>query len=239
MKPEIVTAEQSTSVLPINILDRAIASGADIANIEKLMDLQERWEKNKAKKAFNQALVEFQHRCPVIEKRKESHNYKYAPLGDIVTQIKDVLFDCGLSYRFEQNYEQGNITVTCIISHIDGHSESTTMTALADKSGSKNDIQAIGSAVTYLQRYTLLGALGITTADEDMDGRLPDEYREVDRERTQKLLNAAEESCKRGSAGFQTFWQSLSIKEQRTIGNTEKKRLYAEAQKYGNPAKNL
>lgn len=236
MKPEIVTVEQSTSILPINILDRAIASGADIANIEKLMDLQERWEKNQAKKAFNQALSEFQKRCPVIEKRKEGHNYKYAPLGDIVTQIKDLLFDCGLSFRFEQNHEKG-ITVTCIVSHTGGHSETNSMTALADKSGSKNDIQAIGSAVTYLQRYTLLGALGITTADEDMDGRLPDEYREVDRERTQKLLNAAEESCKRGAAALQTFWQSLSIKEQRSIGNAEKKRLYAEAQKYGNPAK--
>ena len=45
------------------------------------------------------------------------------------------------------------------------------MTAPADTSGSKNAIQARGSTVTYLQRYTLLGALGLVTGDEDTDGR--------------------------------------------------------------------
>ena len=52
------------------------------------------------------------------------------------------------------------------------------MEVQADKSGSKNVIQAVGSAVTYGQRYTLIGALGITTADEDIDGRLPDEFKQ-------------------------------------------------------------
>jgi uncharacterized protein (DUF3820 family) len=51
-----------------------------------------------------------------------------------------------------------------------GHSESTTLSAAKDGSGNKNDIQARGSAATYLQRYTLIGALGLTTANEDVDG---------------------------------------------------------------------
>ena len=40
-----------------------------------------------------------------------------------------------------------------------------------DTSGAKNDIQQKGSTQTYLQRYTLIGALGLTTADEDNDGK--------------------------------------------------------------------
>jgi hypothetical protein len=39
---------------------------------------------------------------------------------------------------------------------------------------SKNPIQARGSAIDYMKRYTLIGALGITTADTDIDGRLPE-----------------------------------------------------------------
>lgn len=39
-----------------------------------------------------------------------------------------------------------------------------------DPSGSKNAIQAIGSAVSYLRRYTLLGVLGMATSDGDSDG---------------------------------------------------------------------
>lgn len=44
------------------------------------------------------------------------------------------------------------------------------MRAPSDLSGNKNAIQAIGSTTTYLMRYTLIAAFGLTTADEDNDG---------------------------------------------------------------------
>ena len=46
---------------------------------------------------------------------------------------------------------------------------------MPDTSGKKNEIQSRGSTITYLQRYTLIGALGLTTADEDIDARIPQE----------------------------------------------------------------
>jgi hypothetical protein len=53
-----------------------------------------------------------------------------------------------------------------------GHSELTKMTAPSDTSGQKNSIQAIASTITYLQRYTLLAATGLTTKDmPDDDGK--------------------------------------------------------------------
>jgi len=39
-----------------------------------------------------------------------------------------------------------------------------------DQSGKKNNIQAIGSTTTYLQRYTLLAATGLATKEQDNDG---------------------------------------------------------------------
>jgi hypothetical protein len=48
------------------------------------------------------------------------------------------------------------------------------MSAAADTTGSKNPIQARGSAIEYLKRYTLIGSLGLSTADSDIDGRLPE-----------------------------------------------------------------
>lgn len=160
---------------PTDLIAMAVQSGADIDKLERLMDLQDRWEAGQAKKAFFRALSDFQAICPVIHKRKQvsfnTTNYSYAPLADIVEQIREPLNSVGLSYRFEQ--ELGDqIKVTCIISHIDGHSERTSLASAADGSGGKNSIQGIGSTVTYLQRYTLLGGLGITTADTDMDGRI-------------------------------------------------------------------
>jgi hypothetical protein len=44
------------------------------------------------------------------------------------------------------------------------------LTSGPDTSGSKNPIQALGSAVSYLQRYTLLSLAGLATEDQDDDG---------------------------------------------------------------------
>lgn len=164
---------------PATLLEMAVSQNADVDKLEKLMALQERYDAKQAKSAFLKAITEFQSIVPRITKTKEGHNYYYAPLADIIEQIKESLPKCGLSYRFEQNHED-SIEVTCIVSHVDGHSESTSMKAGADTSGSKNSVQAIGSTVQYLQRYTLIGALGLTTADEDIDARLP--YERISKE---------------------------------------------------------
>jgi hypothetical protein len=54
-----------------------------------------------------------------------------------------------------------------------GHSEENTLMAGKDDSGNKNGIQAIGSTVTYLQRYTLKAALGLAAGADD-DGAKSD-----------------------------------------------------------------
>jgi hypothetical protein len=56
--------------------------------------------------------------------------------------------------------------VTCILSK-GGYREENSLPGPADTSGSKNPIQAIGSAVTYLERYTLKAALGLSATDDD------------------------------------------------------------------------
>lgn len=168
-----------TSPTPLTLLEQALAKGVDLDQMQKLMDLQERWEKKEAKKAFLDALARFQTMVPVIKKtrkaninsQKGNYSYKFADLGAITGQIKEALKDCGLSYRWEFQPQGGGLKVTCFISHRDGHTETTSMEAGKDMSGGKNDIQQIGSTQTYLQRYTLIGALGLSTADEDNDGR--------------------------------------------------------------------
>jgi hypothetical protein len=62
------------------------------------------------------------------------------------------------------------ITVTCSVSHELGHAESTSLSHSPDSSGKKNSIQAIGSTITYLQRYTILALTGLATKGQDDDG---------------------------------------------------------------------
>jgi hypothetical protein len=140
--------------------------------------LQTKWDAEISRKSYLQAMSSFQAELPVIKKQKSADfgpgkaKYKYASLDDIAEQIRPHMEAHGISYRFEQSMENGIISVTCIASHKDGHAERCTMVASPDASGGKNNIQQSASTVTYLRRYTLTGALGIVTADEDIDGRI-------------------------------------------------------------------
>lgn len=177
------TEQQLTVQPPTSLLAQAIEKGADIATLEKLMALQERYEASQARKLFFEEFTAFQANCPELRKTKKvsfetktggATEYHYSPLADITRQIGKVLKEHNLSYRWEIQDSKDEIKVTCLVSHVDGHTERTTMQANPDTSGAKNAIQARGSAIEYMKRYTLIGALGITTADSDIDGRLPE-----------------------------------------------------------------
>lgn len=179
---DIVVMPDNTrvSVTPMELLNMAVAKGADLAQLEKLMDLQERWEKNEARKAFVSAMTAFKATPPVILKNKQVSfstakgitEYKHATLDQVSQIIGEALSAVGISHRWEvDQLEGGAVKVTCVLTHSLGHSERVPMQAGLDQSGGKNNIQALGSVVTYLQRYTLLSAAGMAVKDQDDDAR--------------------------------------------------------------------
>jgi len=219
---------------PSNFLELAIKQGLSIEHLERLMGLQERWQANQSRMAFLNAMAAFQSGCPILEKTKKvafgNTKYSYAPLGEIAQTLKTVLFNNGLSFRWEMQDKEDSIVCTCIISHIAGHSEQSTMSAKKDTSGNKNEIQSRGSTITYLQRYTLIAALGISTADEDIDGR-NDKQTDVPKEPQQKKpdipeqRNFTEEASRCGTLiELKAWWESLSAQEKKICEAVKKNR---------------
>jgi len=161
---------------PSQLLQIAIEKGTDMAQLEKLMDLQERYEANQARKEYVKAMAEFKRNSPDIYKDKEvafsGTYYTHASLGNICEVVTQSLANHGLSHRWHAEQQDNKVKVTCIITHVLGHSESTSLEAKPDDSGKKNSIQQIASTVTYLQRYTLLAATGLAVKDMlDDDGK--------------------------------------------------------------------
>jgi len=158
---------------PDALISLALDKGADLDKLEKLLTLKERYEVIEAKKAYNEAMSKFKANPPEIDKDKTvaygNTKYNHASLANVTTKISEALSQNGLSasWRTKQN---GQIVVTCVITHKQGHSEETSLSASADTSGSKNSIQAIGSTITYLERYTLLALTGLATVEQDDDG---------------------------------------------------------------------
>jgi len=163
---------------PSNLIALALQNNANIETLERLMALQERWEMQQAKKKFAKAFSKFQSEVPEIPKSKKVSfklktggvtEYFYAPLSTIIKIIQPFLKKYGFSFRWEFEDTDKEYKCTIFLTHQDGHTETSTMTAPADESGKKNAIQQIGSTRTYLQRYTLIAVLGLTSADEDDD----------------------------------------------------------------------
>lgn len=179
--PAIVPAS-GTAVTPMDMLDRAVQSGADVEVLEKLMGLQERWEKNQARKAFDEAIAAAKAEIPPIIKNrhvgfesktpgKARTDYRHEDMAEIARTVDPILSKHGLSYRYRATSNINEpVTVTCILSHRLGHYEETTLTGGRDESGNKNSLQGIGSTITYLQRYTLKAALGLSASNDD-DGK--------------------------------------------------------------------
>lgn len=164
-------AQVPAVITPMDMLDRAVANGAGVDMIEKLMGLQERWEKSQSRKAFNEAITAAKADIPVIIANREGHNKKrYADFAAFAKVVDPIISQHGLGYRFRTKQDDKSITVTCVLFHRQGHEEETTLSGPADATGSKNAIQAIGSTLTYLQRYALKQALGLA-ASEDDDGK--------------------------------------------------------------------
>lgn len=174
IKAEPQRAENLPTVTPMRMLQVAMERGADLDKMQQLMDLQERWEASEARKAFVAAMTVFKANPPDIIKTKlvsyGNTSYKHATLADVCAAAIQGLAQHGISHRWDVE-QADKITVTCVLTHELGHSERVSMTAPADTSGQKNPIQAIASAVSYLQRYTLLSITGLAARDQDDDGQ--------------------------------------------------------------------
>lgn len=172
MTNAIATIE-NRSITPMDLIERAQQSNATIEQMQQLFDLQLRYEANEARKAYNEAMSHFRDECPTINRgRSVSHNNtKFAGLAESIEAIRPMLSKFGLSHQWKTKQEGATITVECTVTHRQGHSESTSLSASPDKTGGKNDIQAIGSTVSYLERYTLYAILGLSSREMDDDGK--------------------------------------------------------------------
>jgi hypothetical protein len=150
------TAVQAVEVTPMTLINQAQTEGADVERMQQLFSENVRIVKN--------AEVDFR-------SQKGRTHYKFTTLDHIVKRVVPVMAKYGLTHSWSTDQNSGQISVTCKLSHMAGHSESVTLSAGSDNTGNKNNIQAIGSTVSYLQRYTIMSILGLSSGDKDDDGQ--------------------------------------------------------------------
>lgn len=148
----------------------------DIDKMERLMGMHDAVIARRAKTEYSAALSAMQPELPIIVERGKidigrGKPQSYALWEDINEKIKPVLAKYGFALSFRTGRMDDKIVVTGILSHRGGHSEETTMQLPLDTSGSKNNVQAVGSSTSYGKRYTASALLNLTSRGEDDDGK--------------------------------------------------------------------
>ncbi len=181
----IVTAPHVSSAIMHPMVQAAMALGPDPSVLRELLALQRDWEKGEAEKAYTRALTALKRDLPTVIHRdavvhyttsKGTTNYTHSSLAAVMDAVTGPLTQHGFSLSWSPSTTgQGGgslVTVTCRLTHADGHYEETTISAPPDTSGSKSPAQAVASTITLLSRYTALSLLGIATADmSEPEGR--------------------------------------------------------------------
>lgn len=157
------------------LISQGLEKGAGIDVMERMFAMAKEMDAIRAKRAFFEALAKFESEILTIEKKKEvkdregKHRYWYAPLEDIVCQVKAALEKNGFSYTLKVLQPEGKVTVICEAHHIAGHSENTDVTVTVGEGKFMSINQEVGAAITYAKRYSFCNAFGIMTGDEDTD----------------------------------------------------------------------
>jgi hypothetical protein len=118
------------------------------------------------KQSIYKSLANFQQECPTIHKATKGYGYTYSDLPTIFKVINPLLKKNGLGFTQLLN----GSSIETILFHVETGQTITSKTDIPQdvKLAKMNDFQVLGSAVTYLKRYSLSSILGIVT-DSDTD----------------------------------------------------------------------
>lgn len=213
-----VSPAQMTSVE--GLLSQAIAKGATVDTLERLLTMRRELQSEFAKKQYDTAMAAFQVECPVIKKTKEvklksgTTAYKYAPIESILKQVKALLQRHGFSYTTRMELMANGVKAIVKVTHTDGHSEESAMEV---PFGTKTDVmsqsQVAAAAQTFAKRYAFCNAFGILTGDEDSEEAVGGALTPPDRSSFDEAagkLRAAKNKADLGKA-----WRGLTERQRR------------------------
>ena len=200
-KHQPIVEDDAETKAALALINKAVELKLGAPEIAQLWAVQKDIKATAAKAAYDEAFGLFKRNPPKLKKTKRVYfkskdpnkpptDYWHAELDKVCEALIPALSAVGITHRYEIEPKEGMIYVTCILTHEMGHSERTTLFGLPDDTGGKNKIQAVGSSVTYLERYTLLAATGLATEGQDNDGATAGGTLDHVDEREEEILTA-------------------------------------------------
>lgn len=169
---------------------------------------------------LNKALANFHKEVkqPMKDANNPFFKSKYVPLENVVEAIDDVAPKFGLTYsQYPVTTDDGKVGISTVLLHESGEFiEYPPATTKPDK----NTPQGVGSALTYMRRYSLSAVFGITS-DQDDDGN------EASGKRNNQ--NSQRQNYKQNNAPKMASSQTIGTLKQQIINITNLMKEYGKA----------
>lgn len=170
---------------PQALILKALENNSGIETLERLFALAKDVRGEQAREAWNEAMSQFQKKCPKIVKTESADiqtrggarfSYRYASLEGMLSILQPVLTPLGLSVSWRTRIETGKVVANCRISHDLGHFEESgevVMPIPEEGTSGATAPQRVGIALTYAKRHSLMLISGIAP-EEDPDAAIPE-----------------------------------------------------------------
>jgi hypothetical protein len=226
----LVTTDNSPASMMLAAMDR----GANLEQIEKMMELQERWEKREAEKVFREDFAAFRGENIIIPKtrhvdRGAGGSFDQAEYDEVCRRLSPALSAHGFSFRHDQRFglqrrmiegvenDIGWVWVTCHLEHRKGHSESLQLEGPPGDLKVNTPTQNMQVTASYLKRQSLLAITGTATGGEDDEAKMRQRRASDDSheggDKDAGLLTAGRDAAMNGMASLTAWWGALDAKQ--------------------------
>lgn len=220
---------------PAGMMLAAMSRGASLEQVEKMMDLQERWERREAEKAFRDSFAAFRGENVIIPKTKHvdrgrGGSFDQAEYDEVCRRLSPALSKHGFSFRHDQKFgsrkwmtdgienDIGWVYVTCYLEHKAGHAETLMLEGPPGDLTVNTPTQNMQTTASYLKRQSLLAITGTSTGGEDDESRMRNRSGKEssdngDDDPLVKLCNEGRDAAMSGMAALTKWWGALDSKQ--------------------------
>lgn len=208
----------AVNISPVQMIQELLKGGISPDNLEKYLEIQERFSATQAKKAYNADMVLVQQEIPIVAKtlKNTTTGSKSARLENVIIETKPIYTKYGFCLIFYEgdSTKPDHMRTFVDVIHKLGHKETYHLDLPLDKKGlkgndNKTDVHAKGSSSAYSRRYLMCMVLNIPTGD-DNDGNGAEST--IDANKV-KILNDLVAELKYDLAAFLTYMEVEKIED--------------------------
>ena len=220
---------------PAGMMMAALSNGATPEQFEKMMDLQERWEKREAEKAFREDFAAFRGENIIIPKTKHvdrgrGGSFDQAEYDQVTGRLSPALSRHGFGFRHDQKFglkrfmtdgvesDVGWVWVTCHLEHRKGHAEKLELEGPPGDLSVNTPTQNMQTTASYLKRQSLLAITGTATGGEDDETKMRKGQGGEPTSPDEQALQAGRDAAMQGMAALTKWWGGLTAKQRNEMG---------------------